>query len=658
MIKKALFTLMVCCFFAVCLHAQESIAEFGKVSFLDLTHTYNLKDKDAPACVVHESGRYFFSVDETGTFIRNRFHREVYIRIHILKQAGIGYADLEIPYYSATYDVDDVKIEGFTYNLGDNDMVICTPLAPASILDEKVSDNIYRKKIAMPDVREGSIVELRYRQSTSYFYMPAWYFQKDIPVLYSELVYQESPNVRYAMISKGTDRFDIYEVEDEHSIAGASFTSGQTLQRYRYVMRNMRAFDEDVDFLRNAVDYRVAIYPQLAYSRDMNSKTIREHISSWPIMRKDLLSHGDFGRYIRSVVKETKDIVEGPDFQGLDEAGKIEAIVRYVRNNYTWDGGSGKYASKKLSAFLKEKTGNAGNLNLFLAGMLQAAGIESYPVILRSVSDGTINKSYAFVNLFNFVVVQAVAGGKTYYLDATDTLCPFDMVSLDCINAEGLVLKPKTEEWAVITNPHPSVSFAALTLTIDPVSGSVSGDVARSYSGLDAVVRRGLYGDDPERLEAMFESADYLLGEVSAEDYSNINNPFKIKYGFEAELDEPDADKIFIDPMAHLAPRDNIFRETQRQYPVDFVARSTKSYSVSIAIPEGYTLEHLPASKNIDNREVSMIYSTNEHDGTITVNAQFTFKNAVYPASDYNMLKKYYADMITTFSENIILRKK
>ncbi len=53
-----------------------------------------------------------------------------------------------------------------------------------------------------------------------------------------------------------------------------------------------------------------------------------------------------------------------------------------------------------------------------------------------------------------------------------------------------------------------------------------------------------------------------------------------------------------------------------------------------------------------------MMYSTGADGDTITINAQFTFKNAVYPAVDYNILKKYYGDMINVFSENVILKKK
>ncbi len=231
------------------------------------------------------------------------------------------------------------------------------------------------------------------------------------------------------------------------------------------------------------------------------------------------------------------------------------------------------------------------------------------------------------------------------------------MVSLNCINAEGFVIMPKSEEWVIITNPHSSTSFANTTLTINPESGVVSGDVVESYSGLDAVKYRQLYGDDRENLEAIFKDlGNFTLTEASTENFGDTELPFLIKYSFESGTEAQDG-KLSINPLGHLAPKENIFTETRRQYPVDFVTKSSNSYSVSITVPEGYAVESLPASKKVDTREFSMIYSANTNGNVININAQFTFKSEVYPAADYNILKKYYGDMITAFSGNIVLRK-
>ncbi len=682
--RKITLTLIGLILSTLCIYSQEK-PEFGKVKYYDLIRTYDKIDKDASACVVYEQGRYFFLKEEDGNMVGNRFYRDVYIRIHILDQAGIEYANMEIPYYSSSDDVDELTIEGYVYNKGENNTVIRTLLSDKNILTEKVSDKWYLKKIFMPDVREGSIIELHYKQGTYNYTMPVWNFQKPIPVLYSELRYEQSPYNRYAMIFKGADKYDTYYVDDEHTTTGAGYKSAQTNYTYTFGMRNLSAFEE-VDFLRNGIDYRVAIYPQLASFVSLTSGTATTLISSWPILRKDLMSDSDFGRYIRSSAKEARKILPDLNLQGSGDADKIEAIISYVKNSYTWNRVGGKYASKKLSSFLKEKTGNAGNLNLFLAGMLQAAGIEAYPVILSTKSNGTINKEYPFRDLFNFVVVQAKADGKTYFLDCTETYHPFDMVSLDCIGAEGLVLKPDSEEWVVITNPHPAVNFSTMSLAIDPREGVLSGEVTDSYSGLAAVSVRRRYGGDRVKLEDMYKSSDRTLKDISAENYNDPSKPFLVKYGFEADLPGGMPDKILFSPLSFVAPSDNIFKETKpRRYPVDMVSKEMYGYSVTIAIPEGYEVEYLPEFINVNNNDVSMIYSasvseeaseagTNEGDangketdngtgnetdnGTITINAQFSFKSAQYPAASYARLRRYYGEMIAAFAENVIILKK
>ncbi len=699
--KKLIVTLFVSLSSCICLYSQNDTPEFGKVTYYDFMRTYDLKDKNATACVVYESGRYSFATDiahsSTKTVLGSttgiskappaeqqsdparasissegsgmsdnyyeRFHRDVYVRIHILKQEGVEHATLEIPYYSSLDDVDVLTIEGYTYNPDDSYNIIQTPLDISAIIDEKVANNLYVKKITMPEAREGSIVELRYSQSSIYYDMPVWDFQKTIPVVYSELQYDESAFRRYAMILKGAPKFDVYK-EEEKSIntSGAAYSSVQTLHSYTYGMRDLEAFEE-VDFLRNPVDYRIAVHPRLSAVAGSGNRSVIEYLVSWPLLRKELLSNAGFGRYVKSSAKEAKKIIAGLDLQDHDDAGKIEAIVKYVKNNYIWDGDYGISASKKLSAFLMEKRGNTGNLNLFLAGMLQAAGIESYPVVVSTKPNGIINKAYPFEALFDFVVIQAVAGGNTYYLDAANTYAPFDMVSMDCIDTEGLVLKPKAEEWAMITNHYPSVSNAEMTLTINPESGIVSGDVVESYSGLDAVKYRQLYGGDQENLETIISKdlGNFTLAEASTENFGDTELPFLIKYSFESrqeDTEDPQDGQLSINPLEHLAPKDNIFTETRRQYPIDMVAKSSDSYIVSISIPEGYTVEYLPEPQRIDNREISMVYSAVQNGDTIIGTAQFAFKNAVYPGPDYNLLKKYYGDMITAFSRKIILKKE
>ncbi len=667
--KKALLTLIICGFSATCLFPQQySTTNLGRITQSDFTVPEVLADMDVPAYVIFEEGTYYFGEELDGL----HFNKAHYIKIHVVKQAGIEYAEFEIPYYSSSTALDKIDIEGYTYNLNSNNELVRTPLNKNSIFDEKSSDNIYVKKIAMPDVGEGSVIELYYSHNTRYFVMQPWYFQKAIPVLYSQLRYQETPSFKYDLILRGAEKYDIYNVNDQHSAVGQSsvpngafktdsfdFNSvARQLNTYTYGMVNLRAFEEE-DFVLNAIDYRVAVYPQLAAILNSNgSSEVRTYTTNWGSLRNDYLSDADFGKYINSSARRAKKILEDISL-GTGDTEKIEAIVRYVKNNYTWNGRNIELAEGSLSAFLRSKTGNAGNINLFLTGMLQAAGIESYPVILSKKSHGTINKEYPYRDLFNFVVVMAKADGKTYYLDATDTYTPFNMVSPNCINTEGFVIKPGAEEWVMITNPHPSVNFATVTLTIDPESGIISGDAVETSSGINGILRKKWYGGDQEKLEAMFEDYEnFTLKDASTENYNKTEQPFKIKYTFESELDEPMADKIFIEPMANIAPKDNIFKETEpRQYPIDMVSRSMDGYNISIPIPEGYTVEYLPEFTNVDSREISMIYAAGTDGDTININAQFTFKSAVYPAADYETLKKYYGDMIAKFSDNIVLKK-
>ena len=58
------------------------------------------------------------------------------------------------------------------------------------------------------------------------------------------------------------------------------------------------------------------------------------------------------------------------------------------------------FTNKSVKDLLSSKTGNSAEINLFLAGMLNAAGIEAYPVITSTRSNGKIQSDYPFLQPF------------------------------------------------------------------------------------------------------------------------------------------------------------------------------------------------------------------------------------------------------------------
>ena len=109
---------------------------------------------------------------------------EIHVRIKVLEQGGLDYGNLEFSYIKG--DSDLTKLKAATYNLEDG-KIVKTEVSKKEWITEKVNDKLYVKKISMPNVRVGSVIEYTYFQNIGDIYsLPSWNFQSSIPTVHAE----------------------------------------------------------------------------------------------------------------------------------------------------------------------------------------------------------------------------------------------------------------------------------------------------------------------------------------------------------------------------------------------------------------------------------------------------------------------------------------
>ncbi len=82
-----------------------------------------------------------------------------------------------------------------------------------------------------------------------------------------------------------------------------------------------------------------------------------------------------------------------------------------------------------------------------------------------------------------------------------------------------------------------------------------------------------------------------------------------------------------------------------------------RSFSSTITIPEGYHLHFKPDNLNFNNLLFELNYSITTTDTIVTVSFDYTWKNAVYAASEYANIKSYFTDIVKKSNEKIVLSK-
>ena len=653
--KKTLsvFILHIFIGFSVFAQTNSYSEEYGKVTQNEMLMTQYAPDEEAEAVVIYEVGNNYFTADNYSGGFLLRMKKQT--KIKILNKAGLKYANIEVFYYKEGGLSEDIdELAATVYNWEDG-VLKKTELNSKDIFEEKLSDNYYVKKIALSDVREGSVIEYKYRISTPFFFnMRKWEFQKKIPVIHSKLNYRAIPYYEYSFILKGSDSFDAFDSKVDNTVINVGGLSYKEMV-YNFEKKNIPAFRDD-DFISSPKNYLVALDFQVSriiYSTGGS----KDYISTWPALSDSFLKDQNFGKYIKDSEKEGKKTLPTLGLDGKNTLEQAQIISDYVKKMYAWNGYQNELVGVKLSDFLKQKVGNVANLNLFLVGLLKAANIEVYPVVLSTRDHGLISKQFPFQQFLNYVIAEVIIDGKKYFVDVTEPLLPFGDLPERCVYSDGLVIKPKSEEWVFTeTLDLNNCVEKIFDIKVLPETNRLDLNIKYIANGQNAFYYRETYAKDEENIKSFLRKRNNIVvdDQIIIEDKDNA--PFSFSFNWHSAL-ESNNDKLFIHPFSNISISDNPFKKNTRSLPIDLVYLRSEKYKSTIEIPEGYTVEFLPKQINHESRIMLINYSTKVVGNKIEIEAGYSLNNNIYEAKDYMRLKSSYDEMIKQFSEMVVLKK-
>lgn len=652
--KKIIFCILIA-IIPLIIKGQENYSEeYGKITHYEASMTEYKADPEAEAVVIYDIGTNYFQGDENKGFL---LHMEVRSKIKILNPAGTKYAQIEIPYYRDGNEVEVIKdIEATVYNL-ENGTLTKTFLDPKKIFEEKVNNDVSIMKIALPNVREGSVIEYTYHIVTPFFFhMRKWSFQQKIPVIHSKLIYRAIPYYEYTYIAKGIKQFhEFNSVNKPNDIRFGSLLYKE--KEYTFGMKKLAAF-RDEEFISAAEDYMIGIDFQISKIY-FSSGGSRSYISTWPALCDDFLKRDDFGKYIKNSEKEGKKLLPTLGLADKSQLEQAIEISKHVKSMYKWNEFNAKFATDKLSTFLKIKSGNSADINLYLIGLLKAAGINAHPIVLSTRNHGAISKSHPFQQFLNYVVAQIEIDGKKYFVDATEPLRYFDELPIRCTNVEALVVKPKSEEWVVITQKEIASTQKSFKIKILPEQQSLKVNIQYVLSGQDAYQFRNTYDGKNDNLVEYFKKNNNVevQNDLIVENYSDMHKPFSIAFNSTTSFENASG-KLFIHPFCNLSVSDNMFKQNSRTLPVDLIYIRNVEYKSEIEIPEGYKVEYLPKNLNHESSVMGIFYDIKQVDNKIEILAKYSFNSNVYEAKEYQRLKYSFAELIKQFTDMIVLVKE
>jgi len=617
---KALFFIFSICSLLVV--AQKAPLKYGKVSNEELEMKVYPLDTSATAVVLYSYG-YFSSLN---------FQFTHQVRIKILKEEGKSQGNFFVPAN------EKAEVRGQIVNL-ENGKPVVTKLDKKSIFIEKVTRDIFRARVAFPNVKVGSVIDVEFYYTGLPNY---WNFQQEIPVRWSELVIEPNQYVTFRTNLVGPNRFDVI--------------SGD-----RWVAKNVPAFVSE-PYIDNKVNY-ITRYDIELSSIHVPGGLYKDYATSWGAVAESLSKETNFGLelatlhlYFGDVLKKIKQATKDPEEQ-LKMALHESKNLKWNNNSTIWISSSG------LSQSYNKKIGNCSEVNLNLVLLLRKLDIDANPILLSTRSNGILPRSASFDKL-NYVAVQAIIGEKTYLLDATEEYLPVGMLPERALNGRGLLLKPNYQfDWVDLVPTKKDKTFTYLQLVLNDET-TLKGEwtkISSDYAALDARKDFKTFNSNDDYLKSI---EDHNLGlsieNYSMTDFDSIYKPLSETFSIVLKNRVIKTNnKLFVSPIPFDRWTENPFKAETRAYPIDFTTPTEKTFMFQLAVPEGYSLEQLPKNVKMTMKDnaasIQMISSFT--DNNIQVLFKCFINKPTFQVTDYLELKAFFDELVKKQSEMIILKK-
>ena len=469
--------------------------KWGKILQEDISMKSYPADPEASAVVLCDYGT-------TTVGPRTEYFRHV--RIKILKEEGLKYAQVELPYrFLNKYD-DVGQIKAQTFNLNEKGEMVVSKMKSKSIQDIQVDRRNKKKVFTLPDARVGSIIEYKYTIfSLDLVKLHDWYFQTTIPVIWSEyrisvsrrfdylVTYQQgralnndeqksfaerlqwlySTKIKKAYRSLIDKDYVLYE--SPQKTAKVYLIEGQTL---RFVMNEMPAITKNSPSITDLYStIKVHLYmaagnfpfyyrPILLTANEDYDTWDRSQLRTqwltgyivywmptWEEATQKWLKNDRIGnRLIKSF--NFKPVLDNIGVQEDNQQKTVEGIYKYIKENIKWDGTYSFAADRDFDNVLKKKTGSSGELNLMMIALLRRAGLEADPVLVRTSNLGRIENMYPARDQFNHVIAEVKVNGKLICVDATSD--SINELPSNVQNTTGWLLKREGFGWVSFAKPE------------------------------------------------------------------------------------------------------------------------------------------------------------------------------------------------------------
>lgn len=663
---------LILALFAKCYSQSYSISDFGKVNQETFTIQSSLVNENVNAVIMGDVGNISFKGNNSGWF---SYVYKRCCRIKICNNKGIDAASFSVMLYKDGKDVEEFdNLKAYTYNI-ENGEVKETKLEKRDVYTEQYDKEHTIKKFTMPNVKEGSIIEVSYTVTSDFLFdLPSWEFQHEkYPTLWSEYYVVIPSLLSYMTVAQGLHSFYIDQVKDgfqTYSVRRKEVVSDLTGPRdelltvssptinKRWVKKNVPPFvmESFIASPKNDID---KVYLQLYETYDGTQK--HPVAKGWSNVISELMKRSDFGgqvfqenTWMDKILRNDIGVGDNIDIQ------TAQKIYQYVQANTTCTSFYKKFITSNLKDVLKNRSGSVGDINLLLIALLHHQNFKVYPVLLSTREFGRNFPNYPFLEMLNYVVCLLELEGKKYYLDAAVPNLAFGKLPLNCYNGHARIISSDTTAVNFSTDSVKEEEFTKVVL-MPNTDGTFSGryhHLFGYYNSLDIINKESNFTNNSfiSAFKQRSGSGIQILT-TQSDTLQMFNNRQMFDFDFTAAKGQGDI--IYWTPYLDAALLNNPFKSSERMYNVEMPFAISTNYELEIGIPSLYKVEEMPTGlqMTLNVSDGSFDYLASVIGNKVVVKCRLELKRTNFTPADYVNLRTFFANVVKKVSEQIVFKK-
>lgn len=663
---------------------------------------YTRTDTSVHAIINFETANYYFDAwnEELKLFIA------VHKRILIIDNKGLNYATIEIPYQSKNDYDEFVSFHAYYYE-NENGKIKKHKVKNKDIKDVDIDEFYSKRVLELSNLSPGSVIEYKYViASLDIVQPPVWYFQHQIPCLYSSFSVKLPDFISYQLRINGNEYLTVSTKEESYTNidyilhyndpipAGAYYRSQSFIAPvhfsflswlYNRTMTDIPAYEQQ-KFTDCDCNYLRSITLKLDRIDQDNSLSSKFDLFAWDILTQRIFQSTKDNYLVKNKFNtvqvnnpagyivfritdwndEDEKLKKNPNFglqllktwefkPELDSAlknasdtaiDKAISIYNYVRDNYLWNNIYGIYTTDDLSKIANSRTGNSADINMILIYLFKKAGLTAFPVLIKTVDKGHLDLDWASAKQFNNLIACVEIDNKRYFFDAKNKIIPWYILDENNLNYLGRIIKNQDSQFINISSNKKSTTNFILDLNFS--HNNANCNLKIHDLGHFASNKRKNYDNWLSNFTKNINNITNLSTDVK-----NLLMPDKplISILNFTITDFIQNNQIYPFDICQI---DFLFSSFTRIIPVYFTDIQQFRYKIRINLPANKEIISIPQNKNLFLNGLSFLAQVNSNTNYIELDLQININKNYFNSIEYNDLRNFFLELENYINTPII----